>query len=117
METIKTQSGLQLPQPFTRDIHLRPADVAGAEQDLAVNIGDVNCVIVNDRDFAHAGGGELLHERAAQAPGTDDEDVRAVQRFLLGNTEARKQGLPGDALELFAGQLAQKVRSKCVSGA
>ena len=70
------------PQLFGRHLHLRPADVGGAEQDLAVDVRLVDHVVVDHRDRADTGGHQRLHHGAPEPARADDQHPRPVQRLL-----------------------------------
>ena len=74
---------LQLGEALCGDLHLHTADDGGSEEYLAVDVGEVDGVIVDHGDVADTRGRQRLHGGAAETAGTDDEDVGAVQRLLL----------------------------------
>lgn len=50
---------------------------------MAVQVGELDDVVVDDADGADAGAGDVLRGGAAEAAGTDDEDA-AVDEAELG---------------------------------
>ena len=61
-------------------VDLRAAEVGGAVQDLPVQVGLIDQVVVDDGDRADARGGQDRHDRAAQTARADDDGVRAASR-------------------------------------
>lgn len=53
-------------------------DVCMTEEELAVEVGQVDCVEVDDMDLAKAGADEVLEEFAADATSADDQDARIL---------------------------------------
>jgi hypothetical protein len=46
-----------------------------SEEELAVEVAEVDCVEIDDVDFAEAGEGEVLEKFAADPAGADEEDA------------------------------------------
>ena len=69
-------------QPLGRALGLAPADVGGREQDLALQVGELDDVVVDDADAADAGGGEVVQHRRAQPAGADDQHRAGAQLLL-----------------------------------
>ena len=95
LDCLKTSSG---------NLHLRLTYIISVEQDLAVDVGKGNRVVVIHRDVANASGRKCLHNRTAQPAGADDQYMRVVQPLLLLRAEAWQVHLPGGALKFLAGQ-------------
>ena len=74
--------GVERRQPLRRHLGLAPADVGGREQDLALQVGELDDVVVDDADAADAGGGEIEEHRRAEPAGADDEHRAGAQRVL-----------------------------------
>ncbi len=55
--------GVHVPQPFGGRVHLGPAQVALAVEDLTVEVADVHRVRVHDAQRAHAGRGQVEPQR------------------------------------------------------
>ena len=82
-------------------VDLEPAHVGEAVADLAMQVGQLDEVVVDDADGADARTGEVGNERAAEPPGTDDEHTCRGEPTLRELTEAGQHDLPaepGDAL-------------------
>jgi hypothetical protein len=70
-------------QRALRGIELVTAHVRLAEQDLAMQIGAVDQVIVAQHDAAHAGLDQGERDRAAEAADADDERRPVLERVAL----------------------------------
>ena len=57
------------------DLGFAVADIAGTEEELSVEVGDVDGVHINDVYVAKAGEGKVFEELAAETAGPDDEDA------------------------------------------
>lgn len=78
-----------------------PAHIGGSEENLAVNISQVDNVVVDKRNVSDSCRGERLHHGTSEPTGSDDQHFRAVQRFLLVGPETGKNHLAGGAAEFL----------------
>ncbi len=58
------------------------ADAVGGVGDLALQVGQVHVVVIDQRDAAHAGTGQIQRHGRAQAAGADDQRMGGQQPFL-----------------------------------
>ena len=65
------------------DLGLKLADVRGPEEKLAVQIGRVNCVHIDDVDVHKSHHREILHDFAAEAAGADHQHFDIFHHLLL----------------------------------
>ncbi len=87
--------------PLLGDFDLRAADIGSAVQDLALEVREIDDVIVDQTDAPHAGGGEVQRTRASQATGTHQQHT-ALQEFALSfDAELRKIQVAPVAIELI----------------
>ena len=77
------------------NLSLRPATIGGTEQRLALQIRQLNHIVIDERNRPDPGGSERLHHRAAQAARADNEHTRIGNRLLV---ETRQTILPRYAL-------------------
>jgi hypothetical protein len=56
------------------------ADARAVVRDLALQVGEVDRVVVDQRDAADAGRAQVQRHRRAQAAGADDQGVRVSRR-------------------------------------
>ena len=83
---------------------LRPADLGGGVQDLALEVGEADRVVVDDAEGADAGGGEVEERRAAEAAGPDDEHAGGAEALLAGAADLVQHDVAGVAGELVRGE-------------
>jgi len=58
-----------------RAVTLGLADVAGAKGDLALKIGEIDDVEINQAESADTGGGKIQAKRRAKPPRADEQDL------------------------------------------
>ena len=74
--------GVERGQPLGGHLSLGTADVGRGEQDLPLQVGELDHVVVDDADAADAGGGEVEEHRRAEPAGADDQRRAGAQRVL-----------------------------------
>ena len=79
---------------------LGEAEGALAVDDLAVEVGELEVVVVDDAEAADAHGGEVLQHGRAGAAGADDEDGGAGEALLAGEADEGEDELPAVAQEV-----------------
>ena len=94
------------------DLGLGPADVGGAEQDLALEIVERDDVVVDHPERADAGGGEILDGRRADAAGADERDARREQLALALAANLLEDDVAGVAVELGVAEGHRPVEPK-----
>jgi hypothetical protein len=57
--------------------------------DLALEVGDVDDVVVDDAERPHAGRGEVERGRRAEAAGAEQQDLRVEQLLLALDRRSR----------------------------
>ena len=82
-------------------LDLRAADVLVAVQELALQVGDVHGVEIDDAQRAHAGCGQVHRRGAAQPAGADEEHLALQQLDLAGLAHFLEQGVAAVAQPLF----------------
>jgi hypothetical protein len=70
-------------------------------QDLALQVGPVDDVVVGDDQTSDPGGGEVDRRRRAEPAGADDQGPRAEQFLLARDIDVRQHDLPAVAQQLF----------------
>ena len=63
-------------------VDLRTPDAVGRVDDLALQVGEVDDVVVDDAERADAGGGEVERGRRAEAAGAEQQHL-GVEQLLL----------------------------------
>ena len=69
------------PHELCRQLRLGLTSILFAEQRLAVQIGELDDIIVDDRQPPDAGTGQRWNNRAADAAGADYCDARGLSLF------------------------------------
>src|SRR6266849_5673834 len=83
---------------------LGAADIRRAVQHLALQIGEADMIVVDHRQLADPGGGEIEKRRRADAAGADDEDARGLQLLLAGAAHFAQHDVAGVTLEFVGGE-------------
>jgi len=91
-------------QPIRRRLHLGAAEVIRIMQDLALEIGRVHHVEVNDADRAYPRRRQIDGRRAAQASCADQQHLAAQQLELAGLAHLLQQSVAAIAQSLLLGQ-------------
>ena len=80
-----------------RDGH---ADAVAGMGDLALQVGQVDAVVIDDAERADPGRREVEEERRAEPAGADDEDARGEQLRLTLLADLVEDEMAGIAMEL-----------------
>jgi hypothetical protein len=67
------------------------ADARVGVGDLALQVGEVDLVVVHQRDVADAGSGQVQRDRGAQSAGADHQGVAGTDARLAVDAEFLKQ--------------------------
>lgn len=78
---------------------LRFLDVLLAKEELAVQVAQVDCVKVDNVDFAETGEQEVLEKLAADPSGTHQQDAGLKKRRSISTSSCRSRVLPEAAIE------------------
>ena len=93
-------------QPFDEDPRrggLRHPDPLGVVDHLALQVGGVDDVVVDEADRADAGGGEVERGRRAEAAGAEQQHLRVQQLHLAVDPDLGQQRVARVALALLGG--------------
>ena len=74
-------------------------------EDLSLQVGQIDGVVIDQRDPADAGRGEIERSRRAEAAGTDDQRVAVEDALLAFDAECVKEDVPAVAEQLLVGHL------------
>ena len=77
-------------------VDLGHADAVGRVDDLALQVGDVDHVVVDDAERADAGGGEVERGRRAEAAGAEQQHLGVEQLLLALGRRPRAAGSGGE---------------------
>ena len=96
---------VEVAQPPRRRLHLVDADVADAEQHLALEVAGADDVDVREPDRAHAGSGQIQADRAAEPAGADAQHLRVQQLLLTLHPHLGQDQVALVAVDLVAAEL------------
>ena len=85
--------------PLGRAVDLAPADIGRGVDDLALQIGQRDDVVIDHAERADAGGGQIHQRRRAEAAGADHQHGRLLQRGLAGAADFAQHDMAGVAFE------------------
>src|SRR5690606_11428593 len=91
-------------EPGARGVHLRFRDARGLVQHLALQIRDVDAIVVDDAERADAARREIQRRGRAEPAGTDDENARAFELLLPRDPDFAQHEMSAVAHALGFGQ-------------
>src|ERR1700722_2649879 len=83
---------------------LRPPDVLCRMDDLSVQVGERDVVVVNDPERAYTGPRQILQRGRTQAARADHQRPRGFKLVLAGTAQPMQDDLARVALYLFTGE-------------
>jgi hypothetical protein len=104
-------AGIQGRERGLGGLDLGRTDAAGAVEDLALQVGEVYFVRVDERELADAARGQVERRGAAQAARADDERVRIAQPLLPLDPDFGEQDVAAVAEELLVVQAGRRISS------
>ena len=97
--------GVDLENPRLGRFDLGFADPAGAVDHLALQVGVIDHVEVDDADAANAGCGQVQQQRRTQAAGANAEDGRGFEPLLALHAHFRQDQVARKTGHLIGAQL------------
>ena len=73
---ITRTSGLTAASMAARALDLGPADALGRMNDLALQVGEIHDIVIDDAERADSGRRQVEQQRRAEAAGADHEHAR-----------------------------------------
>ena len=95
---------IERAQTLDSHIDLRPADVGGGEQHLALQVRQADHIGIDQGQPPNTGRRQILRRRAADAAQTDDHHPRRLQPLLPRPAHLGQHQMPGVALDLVIGK-------------
>ncbi len=83
--------GVQRADRLLRRVHLRDADARCVMDHLALEVGEIDDVVVDDPQRADAGRGEIQSGRRAEPAGAQQQDLGVEQLLLALRADLRDQ--------------------------
>ena len=96
---------------FGGAVDLEPADFRRGVDDLALQIGQRDHVVIDDAQRADTGRRQIHQRGRAEAAGADDEHGRFLQRSLAGTADLAQHDVAGVAFEFLGAQHAHSLHS------
>ncbi len=96
-----THVGVHAVQAILRGVDLRTTDVIGREHHLALQVGEVDVVEIDEADRADTGRGEVQADRGAEAAGAHDQHTGVAQLLLPLPADFGKRDVSRVALNLI----------------
>ena len=93
--------GIEGGQPRCACLGLGPVDIRGSEQDLTLQVGQRDRVVVDQGERADACGGEKHGGWAAERAEANERDMRFYQLLLARPADLAQHDVPGVAFQLF----------------
>ena len=90
-------------------VDLAPADVGRGVDDLALQVGQRDDVVIDDAERADTRGRQIHQHRRAEAAGADHQHRRLLQRGLPGAADVAQHDMAGVAFE-FVGRQHRRVK-------
>ncbi len=96
--------GVQCSNGVPGRLDLGPAHVRNPVDHLALQIAQVDGVVVDDSQGSHPRGGKVEEGRRAQAAGPDDQDLGVLEPALAQRADFGNDEVAGIPLDLFGSQ-------------
>jgi hypothetical protein len=88
-----SMSGLIAAQRLLAGFGLGHADACLGVQNLALQIGEIDRVVIDQRYFSNASRGKIERRRRTQTTGTDDQGMSIEDALLAFNAQCVKQNV------------------------
>ena len=102
-------SGFNARDRLLRGVDLADADSLGRVDHLALQVGDVDDVVVDDPESADARGRQVQRRRRAEPARPEQQHLRVEQLLLTLDPNLREQKVPRVAVALFGAHEARNV--------
>ena len=104
LERLDGDGGVEVGQPVGRPLQLRLPHLRGAVQDLALQVGLVDGVELDDADAADAGRGQVQGQRRAEPASADQQRGAGLEPLLACDAHIRDQDVAAVARQLGGAQ-------------
>ena len=95
---------IERPDRLGRRVHLGAPHGRRGVDDLALQVGHVDIVVVNEPDRPHSGGRQVQGRRRPEPAGTDEQDPGRADALLPHEPHLRHERIAVVALQLIAAQ-------------
>ena len=105
--------GIQIGKTRLRRGGFGLADIVGAKGDLALEIGEIHDIKIDESELADACRGEIQTQRRAKAAGADQQHFGVFQLELTVHADFRHDQVAAVAKNFFVGQRRGFGRRRC----
>src|SRR5262245_41883097 len=102
-------------QPVLGGRELRATDVRRPVNNLALQIAEVDDVVIDEADGADACGGKIHGGGRAESAGADAQDLPCLEAALPVDADFRHDQMPAVAFDLVVRELRKRFSSGCHS--
>ena len=99
--------GIEVPDRLGRRVHLGAAHGGACMDDLALQVGEVDVVVVDEPDRAHPGGRQVQGGRRPEPAGADEQDPGGPDALLADHPHLRHERVAVVALQLISAERPQ----------
>ena len=92
-------------------VDLAPSDIGRGVDDLALQVGQRDDVVIDHAERADTGGGQIHQDRRTEAAGADHQHGRLFQRGLPGAADLAQHDMAGVAFEFVGRQHGRSIPS------
>ena len=101
---VDVDRGVELAHPYLGDLGLAVADLVLAVDRLALEVGGIDSVVVDQRQRADSRRGEVLQRRTADSAEADHGDMRLRQHRLPCAADLGQHDVPRETAEAVRGE-------------
>lgn len=89
---------------LARALRLQLPNCTGIVDDLSLQIGQGNHIVIDHAERADTGSGKIMQHRSAETAGPDNQHARPLQPLLAHAADFRQQDMALVALDFFRAQ-------------
>jgi hypothetical protein len=102
---------IDVADAIARRVQLGASDIAGAVQDLTLEVREIHDVEVHEPERADTGRGEIQRDRRAEPPRSDDEHPRRLELALTRQLDVGEEEMASVPLRFQLGEFGRHVLS------
>ena len=105
---VEGEGGVKSEEAFCGGFEFGASLVLGAEEDLALQVGEFHAIWIDNAEGADSGGCEVEGDRGTQSACADAEDPSCFEFFLSLLAKLRNRQMPSVAESLVGGEFWQR---------
>src|SRR5207249_6772117 len=102
-------AGVDAVDGFLDRLRFGPADVGVGVKNLALEIGEIDGVEINNAEFADAGGGQIHGDGRAESSRANAQDTGGTDFLLAGQTDFGQDQVPRVTADFVIAQLHNSI--------